>query len=72
MKAKTEPRRTAPTELPRDTRAEAILEFVFNDEEEALLNEAFVLSHQREMPAVQEFLQEMIELDSRPAAARWH
>lgn len=72
MKAKTEPRRTAPTKLPRDTRAEAILEFVFNDEEEALLNEAFVLSHQREMPAVQEFLQEMIELDSRPAAARWH
>ena len=72
MKAKTEPQRTAPTELPRDTRAEAILEFVFNDEEEALCSEEFVLSHQREMPAVQEFLQEMIELDSRPAAARWH
>lgn len=63
---------TTSCELPRDVRAEAILEFVFNDEEEALLNEAFVLSHQREMPAVQEFLQEMIELDSRPAAARWH
>ncbi len=72
MKAKTEPRRTAPTELPRDTRADAIREFVFNDEEEALCSEEFVLSHQREMPAVQEFLQEMIELDSRPAAARWH
>ena len=72
MKTKTDPRRTAPTELPRDTRAEAILEFVFNDEEEALCNEDFALSHQGEMPAIQEFLREMIELESRPATARWH
>jgi hypothetical protein len=56
----------------QDARAEAILEFAFNDEEEALCNEAFTLRHQEEMPAVQEFLREMIELDSRPAAARWH
>ena len=56
----------------RDAREKAILEFVFNDEEEALCNEDFALSHQGEMPAVQEFLREMIELDSRPAAAPWH
>ena len=55
-----------------DARAEAILEFVYNDEEEALCNEEFVLSHQDTMPAVQEFLQEMTELDARPAADRWH
>lgn len=72
MKTKTEARRKEPTPLPRDARAEAILEFVFNDEEEALCNEDFALSHQGEMPAVQEFLREMIELDSRPAAAPWH
>jgi len=71
MKTKTDPRRTAPTELPRDTRAEAILEFVFNDEEEALCNEDVVLSHQGAMPAVEEFLQEMHELDSRHGATRW-
>ena len=51
MKRKTVSQATAPA-LPRDTRAEAILEFVFNDEEEALGNEDFVLTHQREMPAV--------------------
>lgn len=55
-----------------DARADAILEFVFNDEQEALCNEQFVLSHQGEMPAVQEFLQEMFELDSERAGARWH
>ena len=65
MKTKTVSRRTAPTKLPRDTRAEEILEFVYNDEEEALCDEHVVLSHQSAMPAVQEFLQEMIELDSR-------
>ena len=72
MKTKTDARRIEPTPLPRDTRAEAILEFVFNDEEEALCNADFALSHQGEMPAVQEFLREMIELDSQPAAAPWH
>jgi len=72
MKTKTEARRTAPTQLPRDARAEAILEFVFNDEEESLCDEELALSHQGEMPAVQEFLREMIELDSQPATACWH
>ena len=72
MKTRTDTRRTATRELPRDTRAEEILEFVYNDEEEALCSEDFVLSHQRDMPAIQEFLQEMQELDSRPGDARWH
>ncbi|MGH8703232.1 MAG: hypothetical protein ACREVR_18940 [Burkholderiales bacterium] len=72
MKTRTDTRRTATRELPRDTRAEAILEFVYNDEEEALCSEDVVLSHQREMPAIQEFLQEMHEFDSRPGTARWH
>ena len=72
MKTRTDTRHTATRELPRDTRAEEILEFVYNDEEEALCSEDFVLSHQRDMPAIQEFLQEMHELDSRPGDARWH
>lgn len=72
MKTKTEPRRTARTEMPRDTRAEQILEFVYNDEEEALCNEDLVLSHRRDMPAIEEFLQDMVELDVQPAADRWH
>ena len=71
MRNRTEHRRTTARELPRDARAEEILEFVYNDEEEALCNEDVVLSHQGAMPAIQEFLQEMHELDSRPAAARW-
>jgi hypothetical protein len=72
MGIKTDSRHTTSCETPRDTRAEAILEFVFNDEEEALCSEEFALSHQRDMPAVQEFLQEMIELDAQPVTARRH
>ena len=72
MGNKTESRRTTSCELPRDMRAESILEFVFNDEEEALCNADFALSHQGEMPAVQEFLREMTELDSGPTTANWH
>jgi hypothetical protein len=71
MRNRTDNRHTATCELPRDARAEVILEFVYNDEEEALCNEDVVLSHQSAMPAVQEFLQEMHELDSRPEASRW-
>jgi hypothetical protein len=71
MRNRNENRPTAARELPRDTRAEVILEFVYNDEEEALCNEDVVLSHQNAMPAIQEFLEEMHELDSRPDAARW-
>jgi hypothetical protein len=72
MKTKTQPHRTAPAEMPRDTRAEQILEFIYNDEEEALCNEEFLLNHQRDMPGVEEFLQEMTELDMRAAVDRWH
>jgi hypothetical protein len=71
MRNRTENRRTAARELPRDARAEVVLEFVYNDEEEALCNEDVVLTHQSAMPAIQEFLQEMHELDSRPESARW-
>ena len=72
MKTKSRPRPTAPAEMPRDARAEQILEFIYNDEEEALCNEDLMLNHQRDMPGVEEFLQEMIELDARAAADRWH
>jgi hypothetical protein len=72
MRTKTRSHRNATTELPRDARAEQILEFLYNDEEEALCNEDLALSHQREMPALQEFLQEMFELDARPGADLWH
>lgn len=71
MRNRTDNRRTATRELPRDARAEEILEFVYNDEVEALCNEDVVLAHQGAMPAIQEFLQEMHELDSRSGAARW-
>ena len=72
MKTRTDTRHTATRELPRDTRAEEILEFVYNDEEEALCSEDVVLSHQRDMPALQEYLEQMQELDACPAVARWH
>lgn len=72
MGTRTDIRSTGERELPRDTRAETILEFVYNDEQEALSDDDVVLSHQGAMPAVQEFLQEMSELDLRPAGTRWH
>ena len=72
MKTKSRSHRNAPAELPRDTRAEQILEFVYNDEEEALCHEHIVLSHQRDMPALQEYLQNMYELDSRNNGGRCH
>ena len=65
MSNRIDTRRTTPCELPRDARAEEILEFVYNDEQDALTNEAFVLSHQADMPALQEFLEHMQELDAR-------
>jgi hypothetical protein len=71
MRNRTDNRRTATRELPRDARAEVILEFVYNDEQEALCNEDVMLSHQSAMPAIREFLQEMHELDSRSETARW-
>jgi len=48
-----------------DAAADEILEFVLNDEEEALSSEHFALVHQRDMPALQEFLREMSEIDAR-------
>jgi hypothetical protein len=72
MRNRTENRRTATRELPRDARAAEILEFVYNDEQEALCNEDVVLSHQSAMPAIQEFLQDMQELDSRNDGSRCH
>jgi hypothetical protein len=71
MRNRTDNRRIATRELPRNARAEEILEFVYNDEQDALCSEDVALSHQSAMPAIQEFLQEMHELDSRPEAARW-
>jgi len=64
MSNKTDFRRTLKRERLHHPREEAILELVFNDEQEALCNEEFVLNHQRHMPAIQEFLEEMSELDS--------
>ena len=52
MKTKTDTRRTQAHGLPRDDSAYEVLEFVINDEEEALSSEHTVLSHQRDMPAV--------------------
>jgi len=72
MGNKTDSRRTTSYELPRDARAEVILEFVYNDEEEALCSEDVVLSHQSAMPAIQEFLQDMQKLDSRNDGGRCH
>jgi len=72
MTTEKESRRIQARELPRDARAEEILEFVFNDEEDALCSGQILLSHQRDMPALQEYLQEMHELDARPGADRWH
>ena len=72
MSNRTHKRRSAICELPCNSRADEILEFVYNDENEALCNRQVVLNHQSAMPAVQEFLQEMSELDSQPAAACWH
>ena len=72
MRNKTDNRRTAKRELPRDARAEVVLEFVYNDEEEALCNEDVVLSHQSALPAIQEFLRDMQELDSRNDGGRCH
>jgi hypothetical protein len=72
MGTRTDIRSTGERELPRDTRAETILEFFDNDEQEAHSDDDVVLSHQGAMPAVQEFLQEMSELDLPPAGTRWH
>lgn len=72
MGNRTNTRRTGARELPRDAQADEILEFVYNDEEEALFSENVVLNHQRDMPALGEYLQSMYELDSQPGIIRSH
>lgn len=72
MKIKTDVCRTQAHALRDDYRADQILEFVYNDEQEALCNDSLVLSHQRDMPGLQEYLREMFELDSRTSGIRWH
>lgn len=72
MTTKTQTRRIQTCELPRDARADEILEFVFNDEVDALCDEHVALNHQRDMPALQEYLRDMFELDSRSGDIRWH
>jgi len=72
MKTRMETRRTQARDLPRDARENEILEFVFNDEIDALCDEQIALNHQRDMPALQEYLRDMFELDSRPGITRSH
>ena len=72
MRTKTHTRRTQARALPHDDRADEVREFVYNDEQEALCDDSIVLSHQRDMPGLQEYLQEMFELDSRTSGIRYH
>jgi hypothetical protein len=72
MKSRKNPRRTGNPGPPHDDSADELLEFVFNDEEDALSNEHVALTHQRDMPALQEFLREMSELDSRNLCVQFH
>ncbi|HXV10217.1 MAG TPA: hypothetical protein VD839_05390 [Burkholderiales bacterium] len=65
MKTRKEAGRDREREFARSAIGEEALEFVFNDEEDALSSEELALTHQRDMPALQEFLREMSELDSR-------
>ena len=72
MRNKTDPGRTTKVEVPCNSHEEAVLEFLFNDEEEALCNDDYLLIHQRQMPAIREFLEEMSELDSCSSLVRLH
>jgi hypothetical protein len=72
MKSRKNPRHTETRTLPHDDSADEILEFVFNDEDDALSSEHVALTHQRDMPALQEFLREMSELDSRNLCVQFH
>lgn len=72
MRIKTNDRRTQTRALLHDHRADQIFEFVYNDEQEALCSGSIVLSHQRDIPGLQEYLREMFELDSRTSGDRWH
>ena len=65
MNSRKEARQIRKSQLAGDAAADEILEFVLNDEEEAVSSEHLALVQQRDMPALQEFLREMSELDSR-------
>lgn len=58
--------------MPRDARADEILEFLFNDEMEAPCGEHSILGNQLYTPALQEYLEDLYEYDARPGAARAH
>lgn len=72
MRSRSKPRRTEKHAQPRSASADELLEFVWNDEEDALSSEQLALTHQRDMPALQEFLREMSEIDSRSPCVRFH
>ena len=65
MKTRKHVSRDREREFARGAIGDEALEFFFNDEEDALSSEQLALTHQRDMPALQEFLREMSELDSR-------
>ena len=65
MKTRKKACRDRERTFARSAIGDDVPEFLFNDEEEALSSEQLALMHQREMPALQEFLREMSELDSR-------
>jgi hypothetical protein len=72
MKTRKEARRDRKREFARSASGDEVLEFVYNDEEDALSSEHLALTHQRDMPALQEFLREMSELDSRSPCSFLH
>jgi hypothetical protein len=65
MKTRKQAGRNREREFACSATGEEVMEFVFNDEEGALSCEELALTHQRDMPALQEFLREMSEMDSR-------
>lgn len=50
---------------PRGDEPVERLEFVLDEEEEAPCNEYIVMSQERELPALQEYLHDLLELGSR-------
>lgn len=72
MRSASRSRRPSKRGLARNHNPDELLEFVFNDEEEALSSAEIALTHQRDMPALQEFLREMSELDSRNLCVQFH
>ena len=63
MRTKTDARRVRFPARHEDD-AEALVELVFEDEEVAPCNEYIVMSHEGELPALNEYLDELGELGS--------